>query len=154
MTNVAGTEIETPPQSNVENYLETSADSSAIAYLAESKTCGLAMLVEKLLLEAKNNIYTKHLISTLINRLHYNSIAIHASAKDDVQKFILNIISIAMRFTRENEPNRPSSVRAANLLTSAIQKFDMKQVDSEALEYEWKEFLFHFYRSRLKEWAA
>ena len=141
-------------QHDTENALTSTTASSAIACLAHGKTCGLAMLVDKLLLETKNNASTKHLISTLINRLHYNSITINASTDDDAEKFIMKMISAAMHFTRENEPYRPSSVKAANLLTSAIQKFDTNQVDSETLEYEWKEFLFHFYRSRLKEWAT
>ena len=154
MTNVIDTERESPQQSNAENCLGTITASGAISCLAESKTCGLAMLVEKLLSEAKNNVYTRHLISALINRLHYNSVTIHASTNDNVEEFILKMITTATHFTQANELNRPSSVKAANLLTSAIQKYDMKQVDSETLEYEWKEFLFHFYRSRLKEWAS
>ena len=59
---------------------------------------------------------------------------------------LLSVLAVAACATQ--------AAKAANLLTSAIQKFDMKQVESETLEYEWKEFLFHFYRSRLKEWAS
>ncbi|HEV8052260.1 MAG TPA: hypothetical protein VGP47_07185 [Parachlamydiaceae bacterium] len=141
-------------QKDANEYLNSTLISPAIVYLAESNTSGLAMLVDKLLLEAGNNPSSKHLISALINRLHYNSISIKPTAKDDSKEFILKTIAAATRFTQVNEPDGPSNVKAAKLLTSAIQKFERNELDSKTLEYEWKEFLFHFYRSRLKEWAS
>ena len=122
---------------------------SAISSLAASKTCGLAMLIDKLLINAKDNPTTKQLMRTLINRLHHNSIAIGASLDEDPEKFILNLVEKATEFSHSKDHNRTAIDSSAKLFTKAIEAFETNQGDFSSLEYNWKEFVFHFYRSRL-----
>jgi len=133
-------------------HLPLPLNSKLVSLLAESKTCGLAMLIGKLLNEGKGTPSPsyRHLISTLINRLHYNSIAITVSTENDPKKFVRETIDAASKISEINHQARHSTHLAANLLIQATHQFELDQIDARSLEYHWKEFVFHFYRYRLK----
>lgn len=121
--------------------------SSVISLLANSNTCGLAMLVDKLLSKEKNNITMRQLINSLINRFHYNSISILASDNDDPENFIETMLERAITYSQNTGPSSLES--ASRLLAKSLYEFEQDLSDSHELEHHWKEFIFHFYRSRL-----
>lgn len=127
----------------------TALISPAITTLATSKTCSLAMLVDKLLINYKGSTATKHLIRSLINRLHHNSITIAPCFNDNPENYISQMVSKAERFSNSEDHHLASISQAAKLLTSAVEAFEMHLIDFASLEYNWKEFAFHFYRSKL-----
>lgn len=123
--------------------------SPAISSLAASKTCGLAILVDKLLVNGTANASTRHLINNLINRFHRPSIEVAVTSGDDPENYISLILEKAMQYTLSDNAHRTSVDTSAKLLTRAITEFETNQVDFQTLEHNWKEFIFHFYRSRL-----
>lgn len=127
--------------------------SHAISSLATSKTCGLAILVDKLLENSNGNASTKHLINNLINRFHRHTIEVAISLGDNPENYISQIIEKAIQYTLSENLNRTSVDTAAKLLTRAVMEFESNQVDFNTLEHNWKEFIFHFYRSRLGKQA-
>lgn len=127
--------------------------SQAITSLAASKTCGLAILVDKLLANKKINTSTKHLINNLINRFHRHSIEVAVSSSDDPENYISQIIEKAIQCTLSQNIKKTSVDTSAKLLTRAVKEFESNQVDFQTLEHSWKEFIFHFYRSQLNSLA-
>jgi hypothetical protein len=127
--------------------------SHVISSLAASKTCGLAILVDKLLVNGTLNASTKHLINSLINRFHRHSIEVAVSSEDDPESYICQILEKATQYTLSDTLNRNSVDTAAKLLTRAIAEFESNQVDFQTLEHNWKEFIFHFYRFQLNRVA-
>ena len=124
--------------------------SPAISCLASSKACGLAMLVDKLLASGTSNAATKHLIRALINRLPHNTIIIEASSEDHPENFVLDTMKAAEKFSYSQGGNPASLDTAAALLNKAVKAFEMELVGVSTLEHNWKEFIFHFYRTRLQ----
>jgi hypothetical protein len=125
----------------------------AIASLAASKTCGLAILVDKLLVNSSNNDSVKYLINNLIHRFHQQSIRVAVSSGDNPEDYISQIIEKAVEYTLSENMNRTSVNIAAKLLTRAVIEFESNQVDFQTLEHNWKEFIFHFYRSKINNAA-
>lgn len=121
----------------------------AITSLAASKTCGLALLVDKLLVSSSNNASVKHLINNLINRFHQQSIRVAVSSGDNPEDYISQTIEKAVEYTLSENMNRTSVNIAAKLLIRAVIEFESSQLDFQTLEHNWKEFVFHFYRSKI-----
>lgn len=147
MTNTL--EFNTPVCESTQNSSQSIVISPVISSLTTSKTCGLALLINKLLAQGKSNTATKQLINTLINRLHYTSISINASSDDNPEYFIMEMIDTAMKISQTANLNRSSINSAAKLFTFAIKEFETNEIDFSTLEHNWKEFIYHFYRSKL-----
>lgn len=122
---------------------------NTISSLAASKTCGLAILVDKLLTNRRINSPTKHLISSLINRFHRHSIEVTVSSDEDPENYIFQTIEKAVGYTFSDNLKKTSVDTAAKLFIRAIIEFESKRIDFETLEHNWKEYMFHFYRAQL-----
>lgn len=134
---------------------ETSIESvssypSAISFLANCNNCGLAMLVDKLLSQDTANQGRQQLITTLINRFHYNSVAVLPSSNDAPENFILDLLEKAVYFSHTRNGTYASLELASRFLTRSVSEFENGKSNEETLEHHWNEFLFHFYRSKLK----
>lgn len=123
---------------------------TAISSLAASKACGLIMLVDKLLADGVGNAATTHLIHSLINRLHHNSIAIKAPLNDSTETFLSKMIETAGLFSHSQKCVWTSVDSSARLFTKAIENYQNEKIDFSSLEYSLKDFAYHFYRSRLQ----
>lgn len=121
----------------------------AITSLAASKTCGLALLIDKLMANDSNNASVKYLINNLINRFHQHSIRVAVSSGDNPEDYISQIIEKAAEYTLSENMHRTSVNIAAKLLIRAVIEFESSQLDFHTLEHNWKEFIFHFYRSKI-----
>jgi hypothetical protein len=112
----------------------------AIEALASSPSCGLLMLIDKIITSGIKNNTTAHLVQSLISRVHRQTIAIAAGPDDKPESFITCTVDTAMKTASQNFGRMSPLYRAARLFLDSLKLYGMDKLNSNKLEHHWKDF--------------
>jgi hypothetical protein len=134
----------------VEEHPDTAIKEIAIVALASSPSCGLLMLIEKIITNGVRNDATAHLVQNLINRVHKQSIAITPSTDDNPESFVSLIVDTAEKTTIQRYEHISPLYNSAKVLLDSLKLYRLNKLNLSNLEQHWKDFAAILLNERLK----
>lgn len=122
----------------------------AISTLAFSPSCGLLMLIDKIITSGVKNDATGNLVQNLINRVHKQSIAIAPSTDDNPASFVSQIVETAELTTTHRVEHVSPLYHAAKLLLDSLRLYKLNKLNLKKLEHHWKDFAAILFNEKLK----
>lgn len=122
----------------------------AVSALAESPSCGLLMLIDKIIVSGVKNDATVHLVQNLIRRLNKQSIAIAPSKDDNPESFVAKLMDMAFKTTSQEIEKINPLYHSAALLMTSLKLYGLNKLNLTKLEQHWKDFAAILFNEQLK----
>jgi hypothetical protein len=134
----------------VDVYTDLTIKEIAVSSLASSPSCGLLMLIDKIMTNGVRNNATAHLVQSLISRVHRQSIAIAPSSDDNPESFVSGLVDTAEKTTGERYDHVNPLYHSAKLLLDSLKQYKLNKLNFNKLEQHWKDFAAILFNEKLK----
>ena len=122
----------------------------AVTALAGTPSCGLLMLIDKIITNGVNNNSTAHLVQNLIRRLHKQSVTIAPSTDDHPENFVSQLMETAFRTTSQQGDMINPLFHSSRLLMDSLKLYGLNRLNLSKLEQHWKDFAAILFNEKLK----
>ena len=126
-----------------------SIDFTLISVLSGTRSCGLFMLIEKMLKDPNISDKTARLALDLLRGIHHHTIYISPSPSDDPNSFVAKLFSAAENIVLRSTDKQTPLYLSAKRLKDSLETFKVNKQGIALLEQSWQDFSLNFFREKL-----